>query len=79
MGSGVLHVSTPCCSPGRTATDTELIRPLGPIRADYVNDEDIQDIIQWKSPYDPSNSAGKIEFTEEENEDILRLPRKECG
>ncbi|KAG8847870.1 hypothetical protein FRB96_001385 [Tulasnella sp. 330] len=45
--------------------------------ADYVNDEDIQGIIQWKSPYDPSNPVSEIEFTEEENAVILRLPRKE--
>ncbi len=45
------------------------------LRADFVNDEEIQDLIRWKLPFDPTTP---IEFTEEENATMLRLPRKEC-
>ncbi|KAG8998689.1 hypothetical protein FRB94_004655 [Tulasnella sp. JGI-2019a] len=46
--------------------------------ADYANDEDIQELIHWRSPYDPSNNpSGEVEFTEEENTAILRLSGKE--
>ncbi|KIO18512.1 hypothetical protein M407DRAFT_225511 [Tulasnella calospora MUT 4182] len=43
--------------------------------ADFVNDEEIQEIIRWTSPY---ASANGVDFTEEENAAMLRLPRKEC-
>ncbi|KAG8958957.1 hypothetical protein FRC00_002108 [Tulasnella sp. 408] len=42
--------------------------------ADFVNDEEIQEIIRWESPY---ASGTGVDFTEEENAAMLRLPRKE--
>ncbi|GJJ11923.1 hypothetical protein Clacol_006161 [Clathrus columnatus] len=43
--------------------------------ADYVNDEEISDIIKWKHPY-PDNGSD-IEFTEDEKLAMINLPRKE--
>ena len=45
-------------------------------RADYADDEYIQELMAWKHPYiaDPDD----FQFTEEENLTMLRLPRKEC-
>ncbi|KAG9018926.1 hypothetical protein FRB90_008317 [Tulasnella sp. 427] len=40
--------------------------------ADFVNDEEIQELIRWTSPY---ASATAIGFTEEENATMLQLPR----
>lgn len=45
-------------------------------RADYMNDEEIQEHIAWKSAF---ASGEKIEFTDEENAVMLKLPRKECS
>lgn len=47
-------------------------------RADFINDEEIQDIIRWQHPYTPKASPSH-EFTEQQKVTILRLPRKECG
>lgn len=46
-------------------------------RADYVNDEEISEIISWKHPYVYADSSD-IEFTEGEKIAIINLPRKEC-
>lgn len=42
--------------------------------ADYVNDEDILEVIGWKHPY---ADRSDVEFTEEEKVAIINLPRKE--
>lgn len=44
-------------------------------RADYVNDEEIMDIIHWRHPH---ADISDIEFTEEEKLVMVNLPRKEC-
>ncbi|TFK27328.1 SHQ1-domain-containing protein, partial [Coprinopsis marcescibilis] len=43
--------------------------------ADFADDEYIQDLLQWKHPYLTDNNA--FEYTEEENLEILQLPRRE--
>ncbi|KAH6919073.1 SHQ1 protein-domain-containing protein [Coprinopsis sp. MPI-PUGE-AT-0042] len=43
--------------------------------ADYADDEYIQELLAWKHPY--ISAEGPFEYTEEENLEILRLPRKE--
>ena len=45
-------------------------------RADFMDDEYIQDILEWVHPYISNQSV--IEYTEKENMEMLRLPRKEC-
>ncbi|KAG8903329.1 hypothetical protein FRB99_003432 [Tulasnella sp. 403] len=65
----------------------KLLAPQGTTRqadnalADYVNDDEIQELIKWKSPYTTTESSPgsvqSVEFTEEENATMLRLPRKE--
>lgn len=43
-------------------------------RADYADDEYIQELITWE---DPANSS-EVVYTEHEKMEMLRLPRKEC-
>ena len=43
-------------------------------RADYADDEYIQELIAWQ---DPENSS-EVVYTEHEKVEMLRLPRKEC-
>ncbi|KIJ69343.1 hypothetical protein HYDPIDRAFT_105936 [Hydnomerulius pinastri MD-312] len=43
--------------------------------ADYVDDEYIQELIAWEDP--AFENASEVVYTEEENMEILRLPRKE--
>ncbi|KAF8162917.1 SHQ1 protein-domain-containing protein [Crassisporium funariophilum] len=43
--------------------------------ADYMDDEYIQDLLKWVHPHISDSSA--FQYTEKENADILRLPRKE--
>lgn len=80
MGSGVLPVSLSPRSVGVLRRSERVAHTLVPLvaRADYVKDEDIQKLIQWKSPYDLSNEQQDVEFTDDENAAILRLPRKAC-
>ncbi|KAF8528229.1 SHQ1 protein-domain-containing protein [Hysterangium stoloniferum] len=44
--------------------------------ADYVNDEEIQELIRWMHPFSSADGAS-LEFTEDERLAMLRLPRKE--
>ena len=46
------------------------------IRADFMDDEYIQDLLEWVHPYISNQSV--IEYTEKENMEMLRLPRREC-
>lgn len=41
-----------------------------------MDDEYIQDLLEWVHPYITNESV--IEYTEKENMEMLRLPRKEC-
>lgn len=43
-------------------------------RADYADDEYIQELVAWE---DPTNSS-EVVYTEHEKMEMLRLPRKEC-
>ncbi|KAJ3521375.1 hypothetical protein NMY22_g12345 [Coprinellus aureogranulatus] len=43
--------------------------------ADFADDEYIQDLLKWKHPYNATQDP--FEYTESENLEILRLPRKE--
>lgn len=45
-------------------------------RADYVDDEYIQELLHWRHPH--TAPAEDFSYTEEENAAMLRLPRKEC-
>lgn len=45
-------------------------------RADYADDEYIQELIHWKHPHTIPHT--EIEYSEEENLTMLRLPRREC-
>ena len=44
------------------------------IRADYMDDEYIQELLDWTQPL----TDGPFEYTEKENAEMLRLSRKEC-
>lgn len=46
-------------------------------RADFMNDEEIQDLIAWKSPF--VSIDDEVEFTQEEKDTMLKLPRKQCS
>ncbi|PPQ78136.1 hypothetical protein CVT24_006421 [Panaeolus cyanescens] len=43
--------------------------------ADFVDDEYIQELLHWENPYITDGSP--FEYTEKENAEMLRLPRKE--
>ncbi|KAF8334055.1 uncharacterized protein EI90DRAFT_3145046 [Cantharellus anzutake] len=43
--------------------------------AEFVEDEEIQEIIKWKHPFD--DPSQEIEFTDAERDKMLELPRKE--
>lgn len=45
-------------------------------RADYVDDEYIQELLHWRHPH--TAPAEDFHYTEQENAAMLRLPRKEC-
>lgn len=45
-------------------------------RADFVNDEEIQELIRWRRPCSPEHHRAH-EFSEDEKLIMLRLPRKE--
>lgn len=52
------------------------------IRADYVDDEHIQELLAFKPPPDcPWSPAlpDPMVFTEQENVEMLKLPKKECS
>jgi hypothetical protein len=53
-----------------------VITILRMFRADYVDDDYIQELIAWRNP----NTVPTVpfQFTEAENLAILNLPRKEC-
>lgn len=69
MGRGALHV--------RSINNTSL-RMLTHLfcRADYVDDEYIQELITWTDP--ELVDGAEYVFTESENMMMLKLPRKEC-
>jgi hypothetical protein len=46
------------------------------IRADYADDEYIQELLKWIHPH--VSTTEEVKYTEEENLVMLRLPRKEC-
>src|SRR5258708_4284100 len=62
LSNGCLHSISPWISP--------------PCRADFIQDEEIQGLIEWRHPFD--NPPQQIEFTESERSEMLKLPRKEC-
>ena len=41
-----------------------------------MNDDEIREYITWKTAF---AETGKVEFTDEENAVMLKLPRKECA
>jgi protein SHQ1 len=41
-----------------------------------MDDECIQDLLEWNHPHISNRTA--IQYTEKENMEMLRLPRKEC-
>jgi protein SHQ1 len=59
-----------------------LILPSTLIRADFADNEQIEELLAWTHPHLESSSAAPspnaIIFTEAENLAMLRLPRKEC-
>jgi hypothetical protein len=69
MGQGVLYV--------RSLNNTSL-RVLTHLfcRADYVDDEYIQELLTWTDP--ELVDGAECVFTENENMTMLKLPRKEC-
>lgn len=74
MGRGILFVSQAVhvCIPTYPGVDSFLIN-----RADFVDDENIQEVIRWS--FDPSSSVDEpFTFTEDEKMAMLRLPRREC-
>jgi hypothetical protein len=48
-------------------------------RADFIHDEEIREHMAWESPFrDVASGKEVIQFTQEEKDAMLRLPRKEC-
>ena len=47
------------------------------LRADFVDDEFIQELIVWDHPHVTDSKT--FQYTENENMTMLRLPRKECS
>lgn len=45
--------------------------------ADFMDDEYIEELLTWKHPHILASSED-FEYSEKENMEILRLPRKEC-
>jgi len=45
-------------------------------RADFIDDDEIQEYIQWIHPHISHDDP--VEYTEKEKAEMLRLPRKEC-
>ena len=71
MGRGILYASELFLR-DRAAWLTELSLS----RADYVDDEYIQELLHWRHPH--AAPPEDFHYTEEENATMLRLPRKEC-
>lgn len=77
MGSGTLHVR-------RTFFPKVTIKSLHYlscfIRADFADNEQIEELLAWTHPHleSPSAAPSSVVFTEAENAAMLRLPRKEC-
>lgn len=42
-----------------------------------MNDEEIQYLIAWKSPF--VSIDDEVDFTQEEKDVMLKLPRKQCS
>ena len=95
MGSGALHVSyvVPFPSPqnnqisrkqNNNHTDLQYRSSTLStfIRADFADNEQIEELLAWTHPHleSPSDSTAPsdVVFTEAENAAMLRLPRKEC-
>jgi hypothetical protein len=86
MGSGALHVrrpsngkkiGIPCSLHHRLSTHPTFIR------ADFADNEQIEELLAWTHPHLESSSSAAprpnaVIFTEAENLAMLRLPRKEC-
>lgn len=51
-------------------------RSYAALRADYADDEYIQELIKWVHPH--IAALGEVKYTEGENLVMMRLPRKEC-
>ncbi|KAF8320096.1 SHQ1-domain-containing protein, partial [Clavulina sp. PMI_390] len=45
--------------------------------ADFMNDDEIQELISWESPFPSTSATAAFEFTQEEQDVMLKLPRKE--
>ena len=71
MGRRALHV---CLFVFFSTTIFSYFRIIS--RADYADDEYIQELIRWVHPH--AEAHGDFQYTEEENSTMLRLPRKEC-
>lgn len=77
----------PNVKPKRIDTKRTIGRPHGHrhrqpclvlIRADFSDNEQIEELIAWTHPHLDSPSTPVLVFTEAENATMLRLPRKEC-
>ena len=69
MGRGALYV--------RSAQRHHLVYlSTSSCRADYMDDEYIQELLVWEDPELVGDS--ECVFTESENAKMLNLPRKEC-
>ena len=95
MGSGALHVSYVVPSPP-PQSNPYFKKKLNNridlhyhhstlstfIRADFADNEQIEELLAWTHPHleSPSESTAPsdVVFTEAENAAMLRLPRKEC-
>ncbi|KIJ30310.1 hypothetical protein M422DRAFT_187329 [Sphaerobolus stellatus SS14] len=58
--------------------DEDYYLRVPPHYSDYVNDEEIQELIRWRHPFSPPIPLSSLEFTEDEKMAMLRLPRREC-
>lgn len=46
-------------------------------RADFMDDGYIQDLLKWDHPHVSNQTP--FQYTEKENMEMLRLPRRECS
>jgi len=72
-----MYVRAPESFPDRRVRRTP-IPPAFCIRADFADNEQIEELIVWTHPHLESSSTTSVVFTEAENATMLRLPRKEC-
>lgn len=62
--------------PNRRVRQTSF--PFYFFRADFADNEQLEELIAWTHPHLESPSTTGVVFTEAENATMLRLPRKEC-